>query len=216
MICVAYCTHRSLNASRIIRHTRNADARKAFPCWDEPAIKATFDVELTVDAHLTALSNMDVVAEERSTATATNQKTLRFARTPIMSTYLVAFVVGELEHIETTTKDKHETLVRVFTIKGQVYQGEFALGVAARTLEFFAQYFDMAYPLPKMDLVAIPDFAAGAMENWGLVTYRTVYLLFDEKVSAAKSKQGIAYVVAHELAHQVRVDELEAQATVST
>ena len=172
------------------------DARRAFPCWDEPSIKSTFTVHLNVDPSLVALSNMDVEKTEVNG----NLSRVSFNKTPIMSTYLVAFIVGELEHIETKTKSG--TLVRVFATKGQSVNGKFGLEVAARTLEFFEEYFDVAYPLPKMDLVAIPDFAAGAMENWGLVTYRTIYLLFDEKSSSLRTKQNVAYVVGHELAHQ--------------
>jgi puromycin-sensitive aminopeptidase len=117
-----------------------------------------------------------------------DRKIIRFAETPIMSTYLVAFVVGDLGYIETINKEG--VLVRVYAIKGSEVHGKFALDVAARTLTFFTEYFDIPYPLPKMDLVAIPDFGAGAMENWGLVTYRTVYLLVDEAESSIKTKQN--------------------------
>jgi aminopeptidase 2 len=134
-------------------------------------------------------------------------KSVTFARTPIMSTYLVAMAVGEFDFVETkaypkSPSDAKPIDVRVYTLKGQSAQGKFGLEVAARTLEFFSSYFDIAYPLPKMDLVAIPDFAAGAMENWGLVTYREICLLYDEKTTSAAIKQRIAYVVGHELAHQ--------------
>lgn len=124
-----------------------------------------------------------------------------------MSTYLVAFVVGEFDYIETTAKPAlpkgaKPITVRVYTNEGESEQGRHALNVCAKTLEFFSEYFDIEYPLPKMDLIAIPDFGAGAMENWGLVSFRTVLLLFDEGNSSAKGKQQIAYVVGHELAHQ--------------
>jgi aminopeptidase N len=187
--------HTLLRKSRF--HT--TDARKAFPCWDEPNIKATYDVALTVREHLTALSNMNDIATE---LLGNGLKRVKFATSPIMSTYLLAFAVGEFDMIETKTPDARQTVVRVFAPHGLVHQGAFGLEVAAKTLTFFAEYFGIAYPLPKMDMIAIPDFAAGAMENWGLVTYRTVYLLFEEGVSASKSKMSIAYVVAHELAHQ--------------
>ncbi|KAL7753020.1 hypothetical protein RI367_001471 [Sorochytrium milnesiophthora] len=182
------------------------DARRCFPCWDEPAVKATFDVTLNVADRFTALSNMNVAREEKY-AKKSGHKSVHFARTPIMSTYLVAFAVGELDYVETTTSPSCKELpnpvtVRVYTSKGLSAQGKFALGCAARTLEYFSKVFGEPYPLPKMDMIAVPDFAAGAMENWGLVTYRTIYLLFDDKTSSARSKEGIAYVVAHELAHQ--------------
>lgn len=176
----------------------STDARQALPCWDEPAIKATFDVTLIIPTGLTGLSNMDLL--EETTADDRGKSRLRFRTTPIMSTYLLAWVIGDLESIE--TKNKHGVTVRVFTTKGDIEQARFALDVGSRTLDFFTEYFDMEYPLPKMDMVAIPDFSAGAMENWGLVTYRTTYLLFDEARSSLKSKQNVAYVVGHELAHQ--------------
>lgn len=175
----------------------STDARQAFPCWDEPAIKAKFSINLVIPRGLTGLSNMNITAKEELP---NGRVRVKFHESPIMSTYLVAWVVGDLESIETV--NKHGVTVRVFSTKGTVGQGHFALDVASRTLDFFADYFDIKYPLPKMDMVAIPDFSAGAMENWGLVTYRTAYLLFDEANSSLKSKQNIAYVVGHELAHQ--------------
>lgn len=174
------------------------DARKAFPCWDEPALKATYDITLVIDKDLVGLSNMD--EKEVKDLEGGRKKAIHFNRTPVMSTYLVAWIIGDLEHIE--QKNKDGVLVRVFAPRGEAHRGRFALDVAARTLEFFSRYFDLAYPLPKSDLVAIPDFGSGAMENWGLVTYRTVYVLFDEKDSTLKTKQNVAYVVGHELAHQ--------------
>ncbi|KAJ1977834.1 hypothetical protein H4R34_003429 [Dimargaris verticillata] len=184
------------------------DARRAFPCWDEPALKATFDVTLTVPAALTALSNMHVVTETHLSpahGSGPARKQVKFATTPIMSTYLLAFVVGELEYVEmhTTGKfNKKPIRCRVYTVPGYTDQARFALDVAAGTLEGLAETFDIPYPLPKLDLVAIPDFEAGAMENWGLVTYRTSALLFDEARSSVRAKQYIAYVVAHENSHQ--------------
>ncbi|RKP39469.1 peptidase family M1-domain-containing protein [Dimargaris cristalligena] len=181
------------------------DARRAFPCWDEPSLKATFDVTLNVPADLTALSNMNVVSETPLEDLARSYKQVKFATTPIMSTYLLAFVVGDLEYIETHTAERpNESPIkcRVYTLKGLKEQGRFALDVAARTLDVLADTFDIPYPLPKLDLVAIPDFEAGAMENWGLVTYRTSALLFDEKSSTTQAKQYVAYVIAHENSHQ--------------
>ncbi|OAD78274.1 hypothetical protein PHYBLDRAFT_154347 [Phycomyces blakesleeanus NRRL 1555(-)] len=176
-------------------------ARRAFPCWDEPAIKATFDVTLVVPTELTALSNMDVVSEEVHDS----KKDVVYRTTPIMSTYLLAFVVGPFEYIEAFTSGEHngrKIRSRVYTLPGTAYQGRHALQVCTEALEYFAKVFGEPYPLPKMDMVAIPDFDSGAMENWGLVTYRTVALLFDDERSSIETKKTIGYVVCHELAHQ--------------
>uniref|UniRef100_A0A8C5QIY1 Aminopeptidase n=1 Tax=Leptobrachium leishanense TaxID=445787 RepID=A0A8C5QIY1_9ANUR len=175
------------------------DARRAFPCWDEPAIKATFDVTLIVPKDRVALSNMNVV-ERKPYPDDESFAEVKFARTPVMSTYLVAFVVGEYDFVETRSADG--ILVRVYTPVGKAEQGKFALEVAAKTLPFYKDYFNVPYPLPKIDLITISDFAAGAMENWGLVTYRETALLIDPKDSCASSRQWVALVVGHELAHQ--------------
>ncbi|MDO8557993.1 MAG: M1 family metallopeptidase [bacterium] len=173
------------------------DARRCFPCWDEPACKATFDVTLVVPNDLDAISNMPV-AESKSYPN--GMREFHFTTTPIMSTYLLAFVVGKFDSIESKTKDG--VLVRVFTMPGKSEQGRFALDVAAKTLELYNEYFAIPYPLPKCDLIAIPDFAAGAMENWGAITYRETALLIDPENSSAAARQRVAIVVAHELAHQ--------------
>ncbi|KAG5463670.1 MAG: peptidase family M1-domain-containing protein [Olpidium bornovanus] len=187
--------------SLVVSQFEATDARRAFPCWDEPAIKATFEVTLEVKKHFTALSNMNVVEEKIDR----DLKVVKFAKTPKMSTYLVAFAVGEFGYIEAYTSGKFNgrpVQCRLYTIKGSEKQGEFALDVKVKTLEYFAEIFDIAYPLPKCDSIAVPDFEAGAMENWGLITFRTTALLFDRLQSSARAKQGIAYTMAHELAHQ--------------
>jgi puromycin-sensitive aminopeptidase len=173
-----------------------ADARRCFPCWDEPACKATFKMTLDVPSDLVALSNMPIVDEKVDG----HLKTVSYQESPIMSTYLVAIVVGLFDYVEDHTTDGIK--VRVYCQVGKADQGKFALHVAVKTLELYKEYFAVPYSLPKLDMIAIPDFAAGAMENYGLVTYRETALLYDEKHSAAANKQRVATVVAHELAHQ--------------
>ncbi|ESR66288.1 hypothetical protein CICLE_v10007414mg [Citrus x clementina] len=170
-----------------------ADARRCFPCWDEPACKATFKITLDVPSELVALSNMPVIDEKVDG----NMKTVSYQESPIMSTYLVAVVIGLFDYVEDHTSD-----VRVYCQVGKANQGKFALNVAVKTLELYKEYFAVPYSLPKLDMIAIPDFAAGAMENYGLVTYRETALLYDDQHSAAANKQRVATVVAHELAHQ--------------
>jgi aminopeptidase 2 len=178
------------------------DARRAFPCFDEPALKATFTVTLVADDKMTCLSNMDVASETSvdSKVISGKRKAVTFNPTPLMSTYLLAFIVGELNYIET---NNFRVPVRVYAPTGSnIEHGRFSLDLAAKTLDFYEKTFDSDFPLPKMDMVAIPDFSAGAMENWGLVTYRVVDLLIDEKNSGASTKQRVAETVQHELAHQ--------------
>lgn len=174
----------------------STDARRCFPCWDEPALKATFDISLIVPPKLEALSNMPV----KKTTDSSELIRYDFETTPIMSTYLVAAVVGEYDYVEDRSADGVQ--VRVYTPRGKKEQGLFALEVATKVLPYYKDYFNIAYPLPKIDLIAIADFSAGAMENWGLVTYRETCLLVDPQNTSAVRKQWIALVVGHELAHQ--------------
>lgn len=177
------------------------DARRCFPCWDEPAIKATFVIVLNVPADLMALSNMPVVADEKFVSDGGQKmKRMKFDVTPIMSTYLVAVVVGEYDYVEQRSEDG--VLVRVYTPLGKAEQGRFALEVATKVLPYYRDYFGIAYPLPKMDLIAISDFSGGAMENWGLITYRETFLLVDPENTSLIRKQSIALTVGHEIAHQ--------------
>ena len=173
------------------------DARRAFPCFDEPAHKAVFHVSLIVLKGQTAISNtLPVSVSEHDS----KYQIVKFAPTPKMSTYLLAFIVGNFEHIESKTKNGIK--VRVFTTPGKKHQAKFALDCAVKTLEFYEKYFDIAYPLPILDMIAIPDFTAGAMENWGAITYRESALLVDENHSSLSNKQWVALVIAHEIAHQ--------------
>ncbi len=173
-------------------------AREAFPSVDEPEAKATFDLALKFDQEEDelVLSNMPEIDVENRKATGV----WKFETTPRMSSYLLAFAAGDMQGI--TAKTKNGTLVGVYATKAHPESNlEFALDIAVRCIEFYEEYYGVKYPIPQSLHVALPDFSAGAMENWGLVTYREIYLLVDEN-STALSRQTVALVVAHELAHQ--------------
>lgn len=198
----SYKTESGEDAYMATTQMEPTDCRRAFPCFDEPALKATFTVTLIADEKMTCLSNMDVASEKQvdSVQTGGKRKAVTFNKTPLMSTYLLAFIVGELKVHE---DNSFRIPVRVFcTPDKDINHGKFSAKLGAQTLEFYEKQFASGFPLPKMDMVAIPDFSAGAMENWGLVTYRVVDLLLDENNVSASTKQRVAEVVQHELAHQ--------------
>jgi aminopeptidase N len=173
------------------------DGRRAFPMWDEPAVKARFEITLTVPHDYIALSNMPEIDEIKNED---GSKTVKFDTTPVVSSYLVAFVVGKFEFVEGVTENGIK--FRVFTTPGKLHLGTFALDVGIKVLTYFEKYYDIPYPLPKQDMIAIPDFSMGAMENWGLITYRETALLCDPDNASVAAKSRVAYVIAHELAHQ--------------
>ncbi|CAF1004993.1 unnamed protein product [Adineta steineri] len=174
-----------------------AYARRAFPCFDEPSFKANFTITIRAPKHLTTLSNMPIKSQKDDE---NNTCTYEFETSPIMSTYLVAYVIGAYDYVE--TYDTNNVLIRVYTPVGKKEQGLFALHTTAKILPFYAEYFGIKYPLSKVDNVAIADFGSGAMENWGLITYHETYLLVDTHNTTQETKQEVALIVAHELAHQ--------------
>ncbi len=173
------------------------DARRAFPCWDEPDLKAVFHVTLIVVEGLTAISNTRVVSQTRIPGT--GKQAVRFAPTIKMPTYLVVFIVGQLESAYETRVGG--TPLRIWCVPGKGHLAVFAQQVAAFSLGFFQDYYGMPYPGDKLDLIAIPDFAFGAMENLGAITFRETALLVDERTATHAERERVADVVAHEIAH---------------
>uniref|UniRef100_A0A3B5A994 Aminopeptidase n=1 Tax=Stegastes partitus TaxID=144197 RepID=A0A3B5A994_9TELE len=172
-------------------------ARGAFPCFDEPAFKANFTIRIIREPRHIAISNMPKVKTVELPGGLLED---HFDTTVKMSTYLVAYVVSDFLSVSKTTQ--HGVKISIYTVPEKIDQTAFALDAAVKLLDFYDDYFDIPYPLPKQDLAAIPDFQSGAMENWGLTTYRETGLLFDPDKSSASDKLAIAKVIAHELAHQ--------------
>ena len=171
-----------------------ADARRAFPCWDEPEAKATFEISIIADNQFTAISNMPVKTKKK-----TGKTTIyNFQKTPLVSTYLIYLGVGEFEYL---SGKAGKIQIRVVTTKGNTSKGKFSLELGKKLLTSYEKYFGIKFPLPKLDLIAVPDFAAGAMENWGAITFRETILLYDPKTSSTRTKQFIAEVISHEIAH---------------
>jgi puromycin-sensitive aminopeptidase len=175
----------------------STDARRAFPCWDEPAFKSIFQVTLVVDEGLTAMSNARPIRE--TLLPGTGKKEVVFADTIKMSTYLVAFIVGEFEATEPVMVGNAP--LRVWAVPGKRHLGKFAQEIGSFSLDFFWRYYDIPYPGDKLDLIAIPDFASGAMENLGAITFRETALLVDEKKATRAELERVADVVSHENAH---------------
>lgn len=171
-------------------------AREAFPCIDEPEAKASYDLTIICPAEQTVLSNTPIKSQKVSG----KQQVTIFETTPIMSSYLLAFVIGDMDYQEATAKNGVK--VRCFATPNQKSSLAFSVDVAVKTLDFFEEYFQVTYPLKKLDMVALPDFSSGAMENWGLITYRESAMLYDEKSSSVETKQHVALVIAHEMSHQ--------------
>ena len=184
-------------ASRIMAATQfeATDARRAFPCWDEPAFKAVFSSTLVIDPALTAVSNTAVATERLEGG----KKMVQFGDTIRMSTYLVAFIVGDMEATEAVSVGRAP--IRVWCVQGKRRLAAFGQVIAAFSLRFFEDYYGLPYPGDKLDLLAIPDFASGAMENLGAITFRENALLVDEQAATHAELERIADVVAHENAH---------------
>lgn len=172
-----------------------SDARRAFPCMDHPSKKAVFDITLDIDPHLTAVSNGDILKEE---ILDNGKKRVVFESTPKMSTYLVFFGVGEFD----ITKDEIDPRVRAVTLPGMKAHAGYGLAFGRKSLQFSESYYGVDYPMSKMDLIAIPDFAFGAMENWGAITFRENLLLHYPEMTSATGEERICEVIAHEIAHQ--------------
>ena len=192
-----YFTHDGVKKQLFATQFESHHAREVFPCVDEPAAKAEYDLTLITRPGITVLGNMSVKSEEENG----DSLTTTFEKTPRMSSYLLAFVIGELHKKTARTKSGVEVSVWATSAQNENTL-DFALDIATRSIDFYDEYFGVKYPLPKSDHVALPDFSSGAMENWGLITYRESCLLADPELTPESSRRFIATVIAHELSHQ--------------
>jgi tricorn protease interacting factor F2/3 len=190
-------THSDKTRYIAVTQFEESDARRAFPCMDHPAKKATFDVTLDIDRDLTAISNGAIAREVSLDG---GKKRVTFERTPKMSTYLVFFGVGEFEF----TRDAEDPRVRVATLPGMKPYAMYGLEFGRKALAFSEDYYGLPYPLPKMDLIAIPDFAFGAMENWGAITFRENLLLHYPEITSKSGEERICEVIARNCPSVVR------------
>ena len=192
-----YFTHDGVKKQLFATQFESHHAREVFPCVDEPAAKAEYDLTLVTRTGITVLGNMPVKFQKENS----DSLTTTFEKTPRMSSYLLAFVIGELH--KKTARTKSGVEVNVWATPAQNENTlDFALDIATRSIDFYDEYFGVKYPLPKSDHVALPDFSSGAMENWGLITYRESCLLADPELTPESSRRFIATVIAHELSHQ--------------
>ncbi|MHB1700495.1 MAG: M1 family metallopeptidase [Acidobacteriaceae bacterium] len=187
---------RTAKRNYAVTQFESTDARRAFPSFDEPAFKATYDVALTIDDGDTAISNTNIVSDKPA---GPGEHTVKFATTPKMSTYLVAFLVGDFKCVSGSSDG---VPIRACATPDKVQYGAFALSAAEFVLHYYDNYFGIKYPMPKLDMIALPDFEAGAMENFGAITYRETDLLIDDKTASVEAKKRVGIVVAHEMAHQ--------------
>ncbi len=192
-----YLGHDEKGQKYAVTQFESTDARRAFPCFDEPAYKATFNITVVADKDMTVLSNSKVLTD--SPGPGESKHTVHFATTPKMSSYLAAIAVGHFEYLEGSADG---IPIRVYTMPGKKELATFALDAAEHIMQYYNRYFGIKYPYGKLDMLGLPDFAAGAMENTGLITYREVLLMLDDKHAAVTTKKEVASVIAHEMAHQ--------------
>jgi len=180
----------------LVSQMESVDARVAFPCFDEPSFKATFDLTAIIDKGDVAISNGEVVSDTPGPG---DKHTVKFSTSPKMSSYLVALTVGDWKCISDHTDG---VKVSVCTVPGKENLAHFPLEASKAFLHYYDSYYGIKYPLPKLDNIAVPDFQAGAMENWGAIIYRETALLIDDKTASVGARQGVAETIAHEMAHQ--------------